>query len=89
MTTQDWHDMNKFLMDLHFIQANAIVGAELQGNKQAIKYMKRIAELRELVKLEAGTKEQHMTCKHRWEEGTNKEHPAYRCVRCGEWRLIK
>ena len=42
MTTQDWHDINKFLMDLHFIQANAIVGAELQGNKQAIKYMKRI-----------------------------------------------
>jgi len=29
----------------------------LQGNKQAIKYMKRIAELRELVKLEAGIKE--------------------------------
>lgn len=57
MTTQDWHDINKFLMDLHFIQANAIVGAELQGNKQAIKYMKRIAELHELVKLEAGIKE--------------------------------
>jgi len=30
------HDLSKFLMDLHFIQANAIVGAELQGNKQAI-----------------------------------------------------
>ncbi len=44
-------------MDLHFIQANEIVGAELQGNKQAIKYMKRIAELRELIKLEAGIKE--------------------------------
>lgn len=57
MTANDWHDMNRFLMDLHFIQANAIVGAELQGNKQAIKYMKRIAELRELVKLEAGIKE--------------------------------
>jgi DNA-directed RNA polymerase subunit RPC12/RpoP len=28
-------------------------------------------------------------CKHRWEEGTNKDRPAYRCARCGEWRLIK
>jgi len=57
MTANDLHDLSKFLMDLHFIQANAIVGAELQGNKQAIKYMKRIAELRELIKLEAGIKE--------------------------------
>ena len=57
MTAQDLHDINKFLTDLHFIQANAIVGAELQSNKQAIKYMKRIAELRELIKLEAGIKE--------------------------------
>jgi hypothetical protein len=30
-----------------------------------------------------------MTCKHRWEEGTNKERLAYRCVRCGEWRIVK
>lgn len=29
-----------------------------------------------------------MTCKHRWEEGTNKERPAYRCARCGQWRFI-
>lgn len=59
MTAKDLHDLSKFLMDLHFIQANAIVGAELQGNKQAIKYMKRIAELRELIKLEAGIKEKN------------------------------
>jgi hypothetical protein len=57
MTAKDLHDINKFLADLHFIQANAIVGVELQGNKQAIKYMKRIAELRELIKLEAGIEE--------------------------------
>lgn len=57
MTAQDLHDINKFLTDLQFIQSNAIVGAELQSNKQAIKYMKRIAELRELIKLEAGIKE--------------------------------
>ena len=30
-----------------------------------------------------------MNCKHRWEEGTNKDLPAYHCARCGEWRLIK
>lgn len=57
MTAKDLHDLSKFLMDLHFIQANALVGADLQGNKQALKYMKRIAELQELVKLEAGIKE--------------------------------
>jgi hypothetical protein len=57
MTAKDLHDINKFLADLHFIQANAIVGVELQGNKQAIKYLKRIAELRELIKLEAGIEE--------------------------------
>ena len=49
MTANDWHDMNKFLMDLHFIQANAIVGAELQGNKKAIEYMKRIAQVRDAI----------------------------------------
>ncbi len=57
MTAKDLHDINKFLTDLHFIQANAIVATQLQENKQAIKYMKRIAELRELIKLEAGIKE--------------------------------
>ena len=49
MTANDWHDMNKFLMDLHFIQANAMVGAELQGNKKAIEYMKRIAQVRDAI----------------------------------------
>jgi hypothetical protein len=33
---------------------------KLQGNKQAIKYMKRIAELRELIKLEAGLKDKNI-----------------------------
>lgn len=57
MTAKDLHDINKFLADLHFLQANAIVNFELQGNKQVIKYMKRIAELRELTLLEAGIEE--------------------------------
>lgn len=57
LSAKNLHELSKFLLDLHFIQANAIVGAELQGNKQAIKYMKRIADLRELIKLEAGIKE--------------------------------
>ena len=47
MTAKDLRDISKFLADLQFLQANAIVGFELQGNKQAIKYMKRIAELRD------------------------------------------
>jgi hypothetical protein len=37
-------------MDLHFIQANALVAAQLQDDKKAIAYMKRIAVLREKVK---------------------------------------
>jgi hypothetical protein len=57
MTAKDLRDISKFLADLHFLQANALVGVELQGNKQAIKYMKRIAELRELTLLEAGIEE--------------------------------
>ena len=28
-------------------------------------------------------------CQHRWVEGENKQHPAYRCLRCGEWRFVK
>jgi len=57
MTAKDLRDINKFLADLQFIQANALVGLELQGNKQVIKYMNRIAELRELTLLEAGIEE--------------------------------
>lgn len=57
MTAKDLRDINKFLADLQFIQSNALVGFELQGNKQGIRYMKRIAELRELTLLEAGIKE--------------------------------
>lgn len=50
MTEKDLTDINKFLMDLHFIQANALVAAQLQDDKHAIAYMKRIAVLREKVK---------------------------------------
>lgn len=50
MSDKDLIDINKFLMDLHFIQANALVGAQLQDDKNAIAYMKRIAVLREKVK---------------------------------------
>lgn len=57
MTAADLHDINRFLTDLTFVQANSIVGTQLQDNKKAIAYMKRLAELRELVKLEAGLKE--------------------------------
>lgn len=57
MTADELHDINKFLTDLQFIQANSIVGVQLQSNKKAMDYMKRLSELRELVKLEAGLKE--------------------------------
>lgn len=50
MSDKDLIDINKFLMDLHFIQANAFVAAQLQDDKQAIAYMRRIAVLREKVK---------------------------------------
>lgn len=50
MSEKDLMDINKFLMDLHFIQANALVAAQLQDDKQAIAYMRRIAVLREKVK---------------------------------------
>jgi hypothetical protein len=50
MTEKDLIDINKFLMDLHFIQANALVAAQLQDDKHAIAYMRRIAVLREKVK---------------------------------------
>jgi hypothetical protein len=50
MTAADLQDINRFLMDLHFIQANALVAAQLQDDKQAIAYMKRIAQVRETIK---------------------------------------
>lgn len=50
MSDKDLIDINKFLMDLHFIQANALVAAQLQDDKHAIAYMRRIAVLREKVK---------------------------------------
>ena len=52
MTEQDLIDANRFLMDLHFIQAPAIVAAQLQENKKAIEYMRRIAQVREAIKVE-------------------------------------
>lgn len=59
MTSKDLHDIAKLLMDLHFVQANSLVGAGLQNNKDALKYMARIGELREIVKLEAGIKDKN------------------------------
>ena len=50
MTDEDLRDANRFLMDLHFIQANALVSAQLQNNKKAIEYMRRIAQVREAIK---------------------------------------
>jgi hypothetical protein len=50
MSDKDLADINKFLMDLHFIQANALVAAQLQDDKKAIAYMKRVAVLREKIK---------------------------------------
>jgi protein-disulfide isomerase-like protein with CxxC motif len=52
MTVDDLRDAKKFLMDLHFIQANAIVATQLQDNKKAIDYMKRIAQVRDAIELE-------------------------------------
>ena len=52
MKKADLLDVNKFLMDLHFIQANALVAAKLNETKPAIEYMKRIAILRETIKTE-------------------------------------
>ena len=46
MTADDLRDAKKFLTDLHFVQANAIVSLQLQENKKAIEYMKRIAQVR-------------------------------------------
>lgn len=50
MTKDELIDAKKFLTDLHFIQANAIVATQLQDNKKAIEYMKRIAHVREAIK---------------------------------------
>ena len=57
MDDNDLRDAKRFLMDLHFIQANAIVAAQLQDNKNAIEYMKRIAQVRESI--DAKLKEKH------------------------------
>ena len=57
MSTDDLRDARKFLMDLHFIQANAIVATQLQDNKTAIAYMKRIAQVRDAI--EAKLKEKN------------------------------
>ena len=57
MTDDDLRDAKRFLMDLHFIQANAIVATQLQDNKKAIEYMKRIAQVRDSI--EAKLKEKN------------------------------
>jgi hypothetical protein len=49
MTEQDLLDAKRFLTDLHFVQANAIVSLQLQDNKKAIEYMKRIAQVRDAI----------------------------------------
>lgn len=49
MTKQDLIDAKRFLTDLHFVQANAIVSLQLQENKKAIEYMKRIAQVRDAI----------------------------------------
>ena len=57
MTEDDLRDAKRFLTDLHFVQANAIVSLQLQDNKKAIEYMKRIAQVRDAV--EAKLKEKN------------------------------
>ena len=57
MTADDLRDAKRFLMDLQFIQANAIVATQLQDNKKAIEYMKRIAQVRDAI--EAKLKEKN------------------------------
>ena len=57
MTADDLRDAKKFLTDLHFVQANAIVSLQLQENKKAIEYMKRIAQVRDAI--EAKLKEKN------------------------------
>ena len=52
MKKVDLLDINRFLMDLHFIQANALVASQLHETRTAIDYMKRIAVLRETIKEE-------------------------------------
>lgn len=52
MKKSDLLEINKFLMDLHFIQANALVAAQLNETRSAIEYMKRIAVMRENIKEE-------------------------------------
>lgn len=49
MTADDLRDAKRFLTDLHFVQANAIVSLQLQDNKKAIEYMKRIAQVRDVI----------------------------------------
>ena len=58
MDDNDLRDAKRFLMDLHFIQANAIVAAKLQDNKNAIEYMKRIAQVREAIEAKLKEKNQ-------------------------------
>lgn len=57
MTANDLRDAKRFLTDLHFVQANAIVSLQLQENKKAIEYMKRIAQVRDAI--EAKLKEKN------------------------------
>ena len=49
MTADDLRDAKRFLTDLHFVQANAIVSLQLQDNKKAIDYMRRIAQVRDAI----------------------------------------
>lgn len=46
MSDDDLIQMKVFLLDLQFIQTNALVAAGLQNDKKAQAYMKRIADLR-------------------------------------------
>ncbi len=48
----DLREMKKFLVDLRFIQAAALVASEMNEDKKPIEYMKRLRRIEKLIELE-------------------------------------
>ena len=57
MSDDDLIQIKVFLLDLQFIQTNALVAAGLQNEKKAQAYLKRIADLR--ITIDAASKEKN------------------------------
>lgn len=59
MSREDLIQIKRLLMDLRFIQAAALVGAQLSDDKNAIAYMRTITRMEKAVETELAREVSH------------------------------